>query len=69
MTAYLKPGDKVHIVYPLVTNLSRAETEKSNEDLVRGFTKIYARMGITAVECTGVIGLKQPYIMAVVRDE
>lgn len=68
MTAYLKPGDKVWLAFPM--NQGEKEEAKRQASLdAQFFTNNFATMGVTVVNWSANSALTHPVIVAVFRDE
>jgi len=68
MTAYLQPGDQIHIAFPVSGSLypdaARAEAERTHADL----TATYAKLGVTVVTSSANSALTAPVVVAVFRQ-
>jgi hypothetical protein len=60
VTAYLKPGDVVHIVAPVLS-------VEENAKLTDEFIKVYAVFGVTVSMVTHSLNCEQPVVVSVIR--
>lgn len=67
MTAYLQPGDKIHIAFPLSANIGETLPEASRR-MHAELVAMYAQMNIELIGSTGNTTLSHPVIVAVIRE-
>lgn len=66
MTAYLQPGDKIHIAFPLSANIGETLPEASRR-MHAELVAMYAQMNIELIGSSGNTMLSHPVIVAVFR--
>lgn len=69
MTAYLQPGDKIHVAFP-ITVLSHWDQTDVNTFVAQGgkyLTDMYAKMGVEVVGWSSSTTLDRPTVVAVIR--
>ena len=74
MTAYLQPGDKIHIAFPVTSHpglmpieanrLMAAELAAVKKD----FTELYGKQGVEIAMVTGWSTITAPVVVAVFRE-
>lgn len=69
MTAYLHPGDQIHLAFPISGVLYGREAEAEAKRLHDEFTALYARLGVNIVQSTASSQLTAPVVVAVFRAE
>lgn len=67
MTAYLQPGDKIHIAFPLSANVGETLPEASRR-MHAELVAMYAQMNIELIGSSGNTTLNHPVIVAVIRE-
>lgn len=69
MTAYLQPGDKIHIAFPItiLTIWDQNDVNTHVRQMGAELTKTYAAMGVEVVGYTSSTSLDRPTVVAVVR--
>lgn len=68
MTAYLQPGDKIHIAFPVASGFFEAgELDRIVAEVNRQLTEMYALMGVEVVGTSSSPTLTHPVIVSVVR--
>ncbi len=68
MTAYLQPGDKIHIAFGLNGLLSAPEQQKQFNDSFELFKQQYGYHGVKVVVAAGSTSLTHPVIVSVIRS-
>ena len=69
MTAYLQPGDHIHIACPISPVLYGDEVQREGHRLHAEYSAFYARYGITVDMTTTNSQLYQPVVVAVIRNQ
>lgn len=67
MTAYLEPGDKIHICFS-VPQGSADEMDAATEQVFKELCTMYANMGVVVAGGTGCTNLANPMVVSVVRE-
>lgn len=67
MTAYLQPGDKIHIVFPLSSNIGESLPDASRR-IHAEYCAMYNQVGVELIGSTGNTTLNHPVIVAVIRE-
>lgn len=67
MTAYLQPGDKIHLAFPLSANIGETLPEASRR-MHAELVAMYAQMNIELIGSSGNTTLSHPVIVAVIRE-
>lgn len=67
MTAYLQPGDKIHIAVGINTTHSVVDANQQVRDQLKTFEEAYGAIGVGILTITGTAGLLAPVIVAVIR--
>lgn len=68
MTAYLQPGDKIHIAVGINSTHSVADANQQTRDQLKTFEQAYGAIGVGILTITGTPGLLAPVIVAVIRE-
>lgn len=68
MTAYLQPGDKIHIAVGINSTHSVADANRQTRDQLKTFEQAYGAIGVGILTITGTPGLLAPVIVAVIRE-
>jgi hypothetical protein len=68
MTAYLQPGDKIHLAIPVDSNQTRDGILRQAKDSAESYIKDYARMGVEIVIWTANSTLNHPLVVSVIRS-
>lgn len=68
MTAYLQPGDKIHIAVGINSTHSMADADQQTRDQLKTFEQAYGAIGVGILTITGTPGLLAPVIVAVIRE-
>lgn len=68
MTAYLQPGDKIHIAVGINSTYSMELANRQVAEQLKTFEEAYGSVGVTVLTITGTPGLLHPVIVAVIRD-
>lgn len=68
MTAYLQPGDKIHIAVGINSTHSVADANQQTRDQLKTFEEAYGAIGVSILTITGTPGLLAPVIVAVIRE-
>lgn len=70
MTAYLQPGDKIHIAFPItfVTGMIQEDIDLSVAQAHQEITDMYALMDVKVVATSSSITLTHPVVVSVVRE-
>ena len=68
MTAYLQPGDKIHIAVGINSTNSVADANQQTRDQLKTFEQAYGAIGVGILTITGTPGLLAPVIVAVIRE-
>ena len=69
MTAYLRPGDKVHVAFPIPPGLSVEEGRRVAQERSDGLIEGYARQGVKVVVIDACDVLTHVVVVAVFREE
>lgn len=67
MTAYLQPGDKIHIAFPISANIGETLPEASRR-MHGEIAAMYAQMNVQLIGSSGNTTLNHPVIVAVIRE-
>ena len=68
MTAYLQPGDKIHIAVGINETTSVQDANRQTRDQLKTFEKAYGAVGVSILTITGTPGLLAPVIVSVIRE-
>lgn len=70
MTAYLQPGDKIHLAFPItiLTAWDQDDVNAHVRQMGAELTQIYKGMGVEVVVYSSSTGLDRPTVVAVVRE-
>lgn len=68
MTAYLQPGDKIHLAFGIDSDLSYQEKVQQAESNARNLTAQYAKMGVQVVMWTANSVVNHPVVISVIRS-
>ncbi len=69
MTAYLQPGDRIHLAFQASDHPNAAKAEAQVKDDARDFTAAYAQQGVTVETWSANSALTHPVVVAVFRDK
>ncbi len=67
MTAYLQPGDKIHLAFGIDSNLTYPEKVKQAESNARTLIAQYADLGVEVVLWSANNVLAHPVVVSVIR--
>lgn len=67
MTAYLQPGDQIHLAFPISAGLFPSEANAEAQREHDQFAANYAKLGVTVVTSSANSALTAPVVVAVFR--